>query len=97
MMNYLVERLENMHAPSPSDSATLGEAIRTIERMTWNTDMGAAPYEKKVLTLWEGDTKKNPVILVNIKCDGNSLGSPDSWWHSTRDQWPTKWMHLPES
>ena len=73
------------------------EAVAALERMQWNPDMDAAPYEKNVLTLWEGNKKLNPVTLINIKCDGNSLGSRDSWWKSKPTQWPTHWMHLPEA
>ena len=55
-----------------------------------------APYETPVLTLWLGNAKRNPVMLINTKNSGANLGKRDNWWHSLPDQQPQLWMPLPE-
>jgi hypothetical protein len=54
-----------------------------------------APYETPVLTYWPGNKMRNPVIIINTKNSGASLGKRDGWWHSVPDQTPTHWMPLP--
>lgn len=108
-MKDLIERLERTYAPSIYDSVTLGAAILAIERMTWNTDMDAAPKDgTRVLGLTSfgvEPVKWHESILEEYDVESGWVGTEqDSQClvavHTHRGvakNQPTKWMHLPES
>jgi len=73
----------------PSDHA----AIRAFVAGWQPVD--SAPYETPVLTLWLGNEKRAPVMLINTKNSGANLGKRDNWWHSLPEQQPQLWMPLP--
>lgn len=75
----------------PADDATQIAAWNT--RDTQWRDIADAPYETKVITLWQGDGRS--VYMFNTKNSGTMLGKRDEWWYSKPSQMPQKWMPLP--
>ncbi len=62
--------------------------------MDWEL-VATAPYETPVLTYWPGDHYHPPVMMVDTKNNGTSLGKRNRWWNARPDQQPTYWMALP--